>query len=457
MEQEPLMGNTAKTPRFGEVLTKQQRIAELAQQCPEQALTSIHHFLDEEWMHVAYEWTRRDGAAGIDGQTAQDYERNLAENLRHLLQRIQSGSYVAPAVRRVHIPKSKGKTRPIGIPTIEDKIAQRAILMALEPIFESEFSDASYGFRPGRSPHQALKALRDDVMERGGRWVIDADIKSYFDTIDHCMLRKCVRRRVTDGVIVRMIDKWLKAGVMEDGEWRRTTRGTPQGGVISPLLANVYLHECLDQWFYHSVQPRMKARCSLVRFADDFVMVFEDFLDCVRVLDVLPKRMARYGLELHAEKTRMIDFRFKRPTRYKHPRCQSTTFNFLGFTHFWTRSRQGKAVVRQQTAKDRLAKALSRIQQWCKQHRHKPMKEQHDALSRRMRGHYGYYGITGNGTKLRWYAHQTEQIWRYWLSRRSRKSRINWKGFRAMLDRYSLPRPTIVHRYDLRSVSEPCS
>ena len=456
MRQEPLEGNTAETPRFGEVSTKQQRIAKLARQHPEQALTNLHHYIDENWLRVAFEWTRKDGAAGIDGQTAEEYERDLAGNLQRLLGEIKSGRYVAPAVKRVHIPKEKDKTRPIGIPTFEDKVAQRAILMVLEPVFEVDFLDFSFGFRPGRSAHQALRKLRSSIMDRGGRWVLDADIKGYFDHIDHGKLRECLRQRVTDGVIVRMLDKWLAAGVLEQRQWHRARRGTPQGGVISPLLANVYLHECLDQWFTKQVQPRLKARSSIVRFADDAVLVFEDFLDCVRVLQVLPKRMARYGLELHPEKTRMVDFRFKRPNGV-HPRCEGKSFDFLGFTHYWGRSRRGKAVVFQNTAKDRYARALRAIHQWCKWHRHDSLKSQHEALSRKMQGHYAYYGITGNGERLRWFAHQVERIWRYWLSNRSRKSHIDWERFRGMLERHPLPRPRIVHRYHSeKSASEPC-
>jgi RNA-directed DNA polymerase len=450
MREEPLEGNTAETPSFGEVLTKQQRIAELAKQHPEQALTNLHHYIDENWLRVAFDWTRKDGAAGIDGQTARDYERDLAENLKRLLAQIKSGRYAAPAVRRVHIPKGSGrKTRPIGIPTFEDKLAQRAILMVLEPIFEVDFLDCSYGFRPMRSAHQALRSLRSSIMEQGGRWVLDADIKGFFDNIDHGTLRKCMRQRVADGVILRMLDKWLKAGVMEERQWHRASKGTPQGGVISPLMANVYLHECLDRWFANEVQPRLKGRSSIVRFADDAVMVFEDYQDCVRVLSVLPKRMARYGLELHPEKTRMVDFRFKRPNGM-HPRCEGKSFDFLGFTHYWGRSRRGKAVVFQKTAKDRYARALRSIHQWCKWHRHDPIKSQYEALSRRMLGHYAYYGITGNGKRLRWYAHQVERIWRYWLSHRSRTSHINWERFGGMLERRPLPRARIVHQYSSR-------
>jgi RNA-directed DNA polymerase len=271
-------------------------------------LTSLHHLIDREWMLEAYRLTRKDGAPGIDGVVATDYEAKLEANLEDLLARIKSGRYIAPPVRRHYIPKADGTQRPLGIPTLEDKVAQRAILLLLEPIYETDFLSCSYGFRPGRSAHDALHAC----------------------TIDHTHLRRFLDQRVTDGVVRRMIDKWLKAGVFEKGILRRTTDGTPQGGVISPLLANIYLHHVLDEWFEQVARPRLKGRCQLVRYADEAVIAFEDHLSGKRLLDVLGKRLARYGLKLHPIKTRFVDFRFKRPNG-RHPATVGTTFNFLGF------------------------------------------------------------------------------------------------------------------------------
>lgn len=352
------------------VSTKQGRIAELARTNRAMVLTSLNHHLDEEWLRYAYELTRKDGAAGIDGQTAADYEANLEANLRDLLGRIKSGRYKAPPVRRVSIPKADGSLRPLGIPTFEDKVAQRAIVLLLEPIYEQDFLDCSYGFRLGRSAHLALRELRAFAMENAGRWVIDADLRKFFDTIDHHHLRALLARRVADGVVRRMIDKWLKAGVLDEGQLRRSDETTPQGGVVSPLLANVFLHYVLDDWFEAVVRPRMKRRCRLVRYCDDFVMVFEDFLDCRRVLAVLGRRVERFGLTLHAEKTRMVDFRFKRPGGGRHPATQATTFDFLGFTHVWGKSRRDRNVIYQRTAKARYARALRSVSEWCRRHRH---------------------------------------------------------------------------------------
>ncbi|SFF46908.1 group II intron reverse transcriptase/maturase [Nannocystis exedens] len=429
------------------VSTKQTRIATLARNNPKLVITSLNHHLDIEWLRHAYNLTRKDGAMGIDGQTAADYEKDLEANLQSLLDRIKSGRYKAPPVRRAHIPKADGSTRPLGIPTFEDKVAQRAIALLLEPIYEVDFQPCSYGFRRGRSAHMALREIRNQIMDCTIRWVLDVDIRQYFDTIDHRRLREFLDRRVVDGVVRKMIDKWLKAGVLEGGQVSHPETGTPQGGVISPLLANIFLHHVLDEWYQRDVRPRMKRRCFLVRFADDLVMGFEDFLDCIRVREVLGKRLSAYGLSLHPEKTKMVDFRFKRPDGGRHPATQATTFNFLGFTHVWGKSRRGKNVVHQRTAKDRYARALKAIRDWCRVNRHQPMEAQHKRLSQMMTGHYSYYGISGNGRRIRWFAHQVQRVWHYWLDRRSRGSQGRWKQFDRLLSAYPLPAPHIVHKY----------
>jgi group II intron reverse transcriptase/maturase len=370
--------------------------------------------------------------------------------LQDLLDRIRSGRYVAPPVRRAYIPKADGSKRPLGIPTFEDKVAQRVIVMLLEPIYEQDFLPCSYGFRPGRSAHEALHALRTAFMTQGLRWVLDVDIVKYFDSISHSNLRSFLDRRVTDGVVRRMINKWLKAGVLEEGTSSRSTEGTPQGGVISPLLANIYLHDVLDEWFETVARPRLKGRCILVRYADDAVLAFEDHLAAKRALVVLAKRLGRYGLTLHPNKTRFVDFRFKRPGGTRHPATDGTSFNFLGFTHVWGTSRNGKNVVRQVTAKDRYARALSAVSQWCRDNRGLSIAAQHAHLSKMARGHFAYYGITGNGRRIRWYLHQTERIWKKWLSRRG-GGNVPWARLRAFLDRQPLPKARIIHKYAVAS------
>jgi RNA-directed DNA polymerase len=427
----------------------------LARTHRDRAFASLHHVLDLDWMLEAYRTTRKDGAAGTDGIVAADYAENLEANLLDLLDRIKSGRYQAPPVRRSYIPKPDGSQRPLGVPTFEDKVAQRAIVMLLEAIYEQDFLSCSYGFRPGRSAHDALHDLRTALMTQGMRWVLDIDIKRYFDTIPHEQLRSFLDQRVVDGVVRRMIDKWLKAGVLENGSLTRTTEGTPQGGVISPLLANIYLHYVLDEWVATVVAPRLKGRYILVRYADDLVLAFEDHLDARRVFRALEQRLSRFGLTLHPEKSRFIDFRFRRPGGQRHPATSGTTFDFLGFTHVWGRSRQAKNVVRQVTAKGRFARALSAVNAWCQRNRHQAVRHQHAHLSAMLRGHYGYYGITGNGRRIRWYLHQVERIWKKWLSHRGRHGNFRWDRLRELLRRHPLPPARIMWQYAVPSEALP--
>ena len=441
--------------RLTNLSTKRQRIAELARTNRGVALSSLHHVIDLEWLKEAYRLTRKDGAPGIDGVMANEYAANLEANLLDLLDRIKSGRYKAPPVRRTYIPKTDGSRRPLGIPTFEDKVAQRAIVMVLEAVYEQDFLSCSYGFRPGRAAHQALQVLRTAIMSQRLRWVLDIDIVKYFDSISHSHLRDFLDRRVTDGVIRRMIDKWLKAGVLEDGLLRHATEGSPQGGVISPCLSNIFLHHVLDEWFELEVRPRLKGRCTLVRFADDAVMAFEESLDAKRVLGVLGKRLARYGLTLHLDKTRFVDFRDNRPNGTNHPETDSTSFTFLGFTHAWGKSRAGKNVVRQVTAKSRYARALAAVTDWCRSNRHQTIRDQHAHLTMMMRGHYAYYGISGNIKRLRWYAYQVVRIWKKWLSRRDRRRRLHWDRLNDLLTRHPLPAARIVHRYTAASEALP--
>jgi group II intron reverse transcriptase/maturase len=385
----------------------------------------------------------------VDGQTADEYAKNLDENLTSLLNRFKSGTYRAPPVRRVHIPKGDGKTRPIGIPTFEDKVLQRAVTMVLNAVYEQDFRDFSYGFRPRRSAHQALDALWRALMAVNGGWVLDVDVKAFFDTLVFSHLRAFLDQRVIDGVLRRTIDKWLKAGVMEDGEVHRADLGTPQGGVISPLLANIYLHEVLDQWFVRDVQPRLKSRATLIRFADDFVIVFEEESDARRVLEVLPQRFSKFGLTIHPEKTRLVSFQKPCGPRTRTLASRdggSGTFDLLGFTHYWALSRKGYWVVLRKTASKRFDRARTRIVEWCQENRHLPVPEQHKALCLKLRGHYQYYGIIGNYRALNRFWHETGRVWHKWLNRRSQRRALNWDKFNEMLKRYPLLLPRLSSR-----------
>jgi group II intron reverse transcriptase/maturase len=374
----------------------------------------------------------------------------LEANLQSLLDRAKSGTYRAPPVRRVYIPKagSDTETRPIGIPTLEDKVLQRAVVMLLEPIYEQDFHPGSYGFRPRRSAHQALEDLWKQTMKVRGGWIVEVDIRKFFDTLEHARLRELLQLRVRDGVLKRLIGKWLKAGVQEDGSISHPDSGSPQGGVISPLLANVYLHYVLDQWFEQDVKVRLRGQAHLIRFADDFVILFTHEDDARRVMAVLPKRFGKYGLMLHPDKTRLVPFRMPPlPAQGKGGNRQDRpgTFDLLGFTHYWGRSRWGRWVVKRKTAAKRLGRAVRSIAQWCRFHRHLPVAEQCVTLSQKVRGHYAYYGITHNARALGEFLWAVRRAWRKWLNRRHRGHSMTWERFYRLLQRYPLPPPRIVH------------
>jgi RNA-directed DNA polymerase len=440
-----LEGQMTRTSSREDISTEQRKIAETTREAPTMTWTTLAHHIDVEWLEEAYRRTRKDGAAGVDGVTAESYEQRLQGNLTDLLGRFKSGRYRAPPVRRVHIPKEgTGKTRPIGIPTLEDKVLQRAVLMVLEPVYEQVFLPCSFGFRPGRSPHRALEALWRGLMDIGGGWVIDLDIQSFFDTVERSHLEAFLDQRVRDGVIRRTIGKWMNAGVMEEGVHSCPETGVPQGGVLSPLMSNLYLHEVLDLWFEHEVKPRMGGRAFMVRFADDAVLAFEREEDAQRVLAALPKRFARFGLTLHPEKTRLVDFRCP-PQQGTGGSQRGSSFDMLGFTHHWGRSRKGRWVVQRRTAKSRFSRALRRIGQWCQSHRHLPVADQQKALGRKLRGHCAYYGITGNAKALSRFRFEVQRRWRKWLNRRSHAGRLTREAFHRLCSRYPLPPMRVVH------------
>lgn len=433
------------TPSPSSVSTKLRRIAELAREDRGRVLTTLAHHIDYEWMLEAYRRTRKSGAPGVDGLTAEDFEADLEGNLRSLVDRLKTGAYRAPPVRRVHIPKGDGsKTRPIGIPTFEDKVLQRAVAMVVEAVYEQDFKDCSYGFRPGRSTHNALDALWQGLMNMSGGWVLEVDIKAYFDSIDHGRLRTILDQRIRDGVLRRAIDKWLKAGVMEDDEVSRKEEGTPQGGVISPLLANVYLHHVLDVWFESEVKPRLSGHALLIRYADDFIIACVHERDALQLKDeILPKRFGEYGLQLHPDKTKVVRFRRPRPNSTGKGQDfeghKPGQFDLLGFTHYWGRSKRGSWVVTLMTAASRLRRALKAVWTWCRDNRHLPIAEQHEALCQKIDGHKQYYGVTRNYRAVSNYIYWVRRFWRRWLARRSQHSRMPWERFEQLLEAFPLP------------------
>ena len=328
----------------------------------------------------------------------------------------------------------------MGIPTYEDKVLQKSLVMLLEPIYEEDFHEFSWGFRPGKGQHGALKMLREHMSRLESCWVLDLDIKGYFDNIEHAHLRAFLDSRVKDGVVRRMIDKWLKAGILDKGVLRKSDKGAPQGGVISPLLSNVYLHEVLDEWFVQVAKPRLSGKAEMVRFADDAVLVFERERDARRVLKAVKGRMNRYGLELHPEKTRLVNFR--KPNRPKgQAESKPETFDFLGFTFYWGKSRKGRSVVKMKTGKKTFRKKVKEMGEWCKENRHQKIRDQHQKLGLKLKGHYGYYGVTGNYRMVEKFYEATKRSWKYWLSRRSQRRHMPWEMFVAKLKENPLPQP----------------
>ncbi|MFQ6616961.1 MAG: group II intron reverse transcriptase/maturase [Fidelibacterota bacterium] len=401
-------------------------------------MTLAHH-MDVDLLREAYRHTRKDSSPGIDGITAKQYGENLEENLEDLYKRLKSGRYKAPPVVRAWLEKDNGKMRPIGKPTFEDKIVQRAVVMLLEPIYEQVFYDLSHGFRKGRSQHKAVQQLREELIRLRINWIVSADITGLFDNIDHGLLRTLIKRRVNDGTLLRLIGKWLNAGVMEGGAVHYPELGTPQGGVISPLLSNIFLHYVLDDWFAQVVQPRLRGRSLIIRWADDFIIGCEYKSDAQRILSVLPKRFGRYGLSLHPDKTSLVCF--SKPYTEEEARKRGT-FDFLGFTFHWGKSRQGYWVIKKKTARKRLSRFMKRVWQWCKENLHERIKEQYETLCSKLRGFYQYYGVRGNYKALEVVFEHTERAWRRWLSRRSHKGKVLFEDLRKT---YPLPLPRIVH------------
>ena len=435
------MGDTSRSQTIS---TKLQKIAEQAISHPQMVFTTLAHLIDVDLLHEAYKRTRKNAGAGVDGVTAAEYGANLEENLRDLHERMRSGRYIAPPVKRTWLDKDGSSKRPIGEPTFEDKIAQRAEVMLLGAVYEQDFHDFSHGFREGHSQHQALQQLWQQCTRMNINWIVDADVSGFFDNLDHSWLRRIIEQRVKDGGILRLIGKWLNAGVLEGEEVTYPEKGTPQGAVISPLLSNIFLHDVLDDWFVREVQPRLKGRCFLIRFADDFVIGCEWEADARRVMEVLPKRFGRFGLTIHPEKTVLT--RFSRPNGGGNSTKGRGTFDFLGFTHYWGKSRRGKWVIKRKTKKKSLRRFLKALWVWLRRNRHLALKEQQKMLSIKLRGHYQYYGVIGNIRLLGKVVHQARRYWRYWLSRRFHKGNINWEKYvDSILNKYALPEPMICH------------
>src|SRR6266571_2379499 len=427
--------------------TELSRLSELAKADKTTRFLSIAHRLTPTALMAAFEGLRKDASAGVDEVTYREYEQDVWVNIPTLHHRLVSHQYRAQPLRRVYIPKENGNARPISIPSLEDKIVQRATVTVLNAIYEQDFLPCSYGFRPGRSPHDALDAIGRTMCRGPMAYVLEADIQSYFDNIVRSQLMAFVERRIGDGSILRLIQKWIHVGVIDNGRLLVTETGTGQGQTISPLLANIYLHYVLDAWFEHEVKPRLKGAAHEIRFADDAVLCFQYREDAEKVMEVLPKRFARYGLTLHPEKTRLVDFGRYAGEHAKRQGKKPATFDFLGFTHICARSRRGKFTVNVRTMKKRLRRGLTAVAEWCQENRHLPVDEQQKALNAKLRGHYQYYGRPTNYRSIRKFYQEVCHIWKKWLSRRTRGDGMTWETFKAILRRHPLMRPRILHSW----------
>jgi group II intron reverse transcriptase/maturase len=427
--------------------TQIDRLTELAKEDPKRQFYSIAHMITPEALYAAFRGLRKKASAGVDGVTYEEYERDAARNIQTLHEKLKKGKYQAQPLRRIYIPKENGKQRPLSIPALEDKIVQKAMVEILNAIYEQDFLDCSYGFRPGRGQHQALDEVRRVICTRPTGWILELDITAYFDSIVREQLMEMIERRIRDGSVLQLIRKCIQVGVIDEGRLLVSETGTGQGQTISPLLANIYLHYVLDEWFENEVKPRLRGAAHEIRFADDAVLSFQYKEDAERVMEVLPKRFARYGLTLHPEKTRLVEFGRYAEANAKRQGEKPGTLDFLGFTHICARSRKGKFTVHVRTMKKRFKRGLTAIAEWCQKNRHDPVDEQQKTLNAKLRGHYQYYGRPTNYRSIRKFYREVCQIWRKWLSRRTRGDGMTWEKFAAILRRHPLMRPRILHSW----------
>ena len=429
--------------------TKLDRISELARESRQVQFLSITHLLTPEALMEAFKSLRKDASAGVDGVVYGEYQMEAEKKIQDLYERVKAKRYRAQPLRRIYIPKEDGKQRPISIPSLDDKILQKATVTLLNAIYEQDFLPCSYGFRPGKSQQQALNEVGRVIRRRPREWVLEADISGYFDAIVRKKLVEMIERRVKDGSILRLIGKWIKVGVIDEGRLLTSETGIGQGQVVSPLLANIYLHYVLDEWFEQEVKPRLRGEAHEVRFADDFILCFQYKEDAERVLEVLRKRFVKYGLTLHPEKTRLLEF--GKTAVGKAERLGGKppdTFDFLGFTHIARRNSRGYFTIHVRTMRKRLKRSLKAVADWCKEHRHNTLDEQRKTLNKKLQGHYEYYGRPSNYRSLWKFYRAVRRIWKESLNRRTRGKTVTWEKFERIEARYPLALPRITQAWD---------
>jgi RNA-directed DNA polymerase len=447
----PSQQNAPRTPSRDGALSALERVRRAAERDKQVRFTALlHHVYNIEHLRAAYSALKRDAAPGIDGETWQHYGEALEENLADLSGRLKRGAYRAKPVKRTYIPKADGRQRPLGIPTLEDKVVQRTTVEVLNAIYETDFLGFSYGFRPGRSPHNALDALYAGVLTRKVNWVLDADIRGFFDAIDPGWLVKFVEHRIADRRVVRLIQKWLNAGVLEDGTRTWSEKGTPQGGSISPLLANVYLHYAFDLWAQRWRKTHAHGDMIVVRYADDFIVGFQHRAEAERFLAELRERLTQFGLELHPEKTRLLEFGpFAVENQRRAGKGKPETFNFLGFTHICGKKRNGRFTVVRQTIRKRVQAKLSEVKAELRRRLHDPIPAVGAWLRQVVGGHTRYYGVPMNGRAIGMFRFQVGWLWHRALARRSHTGSVPWERMRRLIERW-LPPARICHPYPLR-------
>jgi RNA-directed DNA polymerase len=433
---------------IGKTWSKLRLIAECAKGDPLYRFTSLAHLLDKEFLGSCYRHLDKDKAVGVDNVSWEDYGKDLDANLDGLVARLRSKSYKPIPAKRVYIPKNETEKRPLGISALENKIVERALAVILGSIYEEDFLDCSYGFRPGRGCHQALKALNDLITRHPGNHVVEADIKGFFDNVSHELLLQFLRVRIADSSLLALIGKFLKAGYIDDRLLVRSEKGTPQGSIVSPTLANVFLHYVLDVWFETVVKAHVRGFCGLVRYADDFVCVVQLADDAERIERALKRRFEKHGLEIHPTKSRRISFgRYERENAERQGR-RPNTFDFLGFTHFCGRTRNGKFKVGRRTSRKKFVAKCKAMNDWLRKIRNMvATKEWWQTLRAKLRGHYEYYGVSENYAGLAQFYKTTVRMVHKWLNRRSQKRKMNWERFKHYLECYPLPKPKICHSF----------